>query len=44
MYEYIKGEIAELSPARVVIEAAGVGYDINISLQTYSEIEKLTEA
>ena len=44
MYEYIKGEIAELTPARVVIEAAGVGYDINISLQTYSEIEKLTEA
>lgn len=39
MYEYIKGEIAELTPARVVIEAGGVGYDINISLQTYSEIE-----
>lgn len=44
MYEYIKGTIAELSPARVVIEAAGVGYDIAISLQTYSEIEQLTEA
>lgn len=44
MYEYIKGEIAELSPARVVIEAGGVGYDIAISLQTYSEIEHLTEA
>ncbi len=44
MYEYIKGEIAELSPARVVIEAAGVGYDISISLQTYSEIEHQTEA
>lgn len=44
MYEYIKGTIVELSPARVVIEAAGVGYDIAISLQTYSEIEHLTEA
>ena len=44
MYEYIKGTIAELSPARVVIEVAGVGYDIAISLQTYSEIEHLTEA
>ncbi len=44
MYEYIKGTIAELSPARVVIEATGVGYDIAISLQTYSEIEHLTEA
>lgn len=44
MYDYIKGEIAELSPARVVIEAAGVGYDIAISLQTYSEIEKESSA
>ena len=44
MYEYIKGEIAELSPARVVIEAAGVGYDIAISLQPYTEIEHQTEA
>ncbi len=44
MYEYIKGTIAELSPARVVIEAVGVGYDIAISLQTYSEIEHMTEA
>lgn len=39
MYEYIKGEIAELTPTHVVVEAAGVGYDINISLQTYSQIE-----
>ena len=39
MYEYISGEIAELTPAYVVIEAAGVGYYINISLQTYTEIE-----
>lgn len=39
MYEYISGTIAELTPARVVIDAGGVGYDINISLQTYSELE-----
>ena len=39
MYEYIKGEIAELTPTYAVIEAAGVGYLLIISLQTYSEIE-----
>jgi Holliday junction DNA helicase RuvA len=36
MIEYIKGELAELTPALAVIEAAGVGYGLNISLQTYS--------
>ena len=39
MYEYIKGQIAELTPTFAVIEAGGVGYMINISLNTYSEIE-----
>lgn len=39
MYEFIKGEVAELSPAHVVIETAGgVGYYLQISLQTYSSI------
>jgi Holliday junction DNA helicase RuvA len=36
MYDYIKGEIAELTPAYVVIDAGGVGYCIHISLPTYS--------
>ncbi len=40
MYEYISGKIAELNPAYAVIDAGGVGYLINISLQTYTEIEK----
>ena len=39
MYEYIKGQLAEVSPALAVVEAAGVGYAVNISLNTYSEIE-----
>ena len=39
MYEYITGKIAELAPAYAVIEAGGIGYFINISLQTYSDIE-----
>lgn len=39
MYEYIKGQIAELTPAYIVVEAGGVGYFVNISLQTYSAFE-----
>ncbi len=44
MYEYIKGKVTELAPAYVVIEAGGVGYFLQISLQTYSAIEHLDEA
>ncbi|WP_080905524.1 Holliday junction branch migration protein RuvA [Parabacteroides sp. Marseille-P3160] len=36
MIEYIKGEIVELSPTRMVMECAGIGYELNISLSTYS--------
>ena len=39
MIEYIKGEIVQLTPTTAVIEAAGIGYDINISLTTYSALE-----
>ena len=40
MYEYINGTLAEVAPAYAVVDAGGVGYFINISLHTYSEIEK----
>lgn len=36
MIEYLKGEIVELSPARMVMECSGVGYELNISLTTFS--------
>lgn len=39
MIEYIKGELADLSPAMAVVEAGGVGYAMNISLNTYSVIQ-----
>ena len=39
MIEYIKGELADLSPATAVVEAGGVGYALNISLNTYSAIQ-----
>ena len=39
MVEYIKGQLAELTPALAVVEAAGVGYALNISLTTYSGIQ-----
>ena len=40
MFEYIKGELVEVAPTYAVVEASGVGYFLNISLTTYSEIEK----
>lgn len=43
MYEYIKGNLVELTPTYAVVEAAGVGYMINISLNTFSEVENLSD-
>ena len=39
MIEYIKGELTELTPAQAVVEAAGVGYALSISLNTYSALQ-----
>ena len=39
MIEYIKGELTDLSPAYATVEAAGVGYGLNISLNTYSALQ-----
>lgn len=44
MYEYISGKVAEATSTYAVIEAGGVGYFLNISLKTYSDIERETEA
>lgn len=36
MIEYIKGEIAEITPTRMILDCGGIGYELNISLNTYS--------
>ena len=42
MIEYIKGELVETTPALAVIDCNGMGYAINISLNTYSAIQGKT--
>ena len=42
MINYITGTITELSPAYVIVETAGIGYFINISINTYSKLENKT--
>jgi len=44
MYEYIRGSIADISPANIVIDAGGVGYFITISLNSYSQLSGKKEA
>lgn len=39
MIEYIKGELTELTPAMAIVECHGVGYGINVSLNTFSAIQ-----
>lgn len=44
MIDYISGKIAELTPTRVVLDNGGIGYAIEISLQTYAALESQKEA
>ena len=44
MIEYVKGQIAELTPAIAVIDCHGVGYGLNISLNTFSALQGKQEA
>lgn len=43
MYDYIKGNVAELTPTYVVLDNHGVGYMINISLNSYNALQHQTE-
>jgi len=44
MFAYIEGKISELTPTYVVIDCAGVGYLIHISLHTYAAIKDSAQA
>ena len=44
MIDYISGKIAALTPTRVVLDNSGIGYAIEISLQTYAALESQKEA
>ena len=43
MYNYIKGKLDETTPAYAVIDCGGVGYLLEITLNTYSQIKDLTD-
>jgi len=38
MIDYIRGRVAELNPTYAVLETAGIGYEVNIALTTYTEL------
>lgn len=40
MYEYIKGQLASLEPTQAVIDCGGVGYLLEISLNTYEALRR----
>ncbi|RPD50530.1 Holliday junction branch migration protein RuvA [Paracnuella aquatica] len=43
MIAYLKGKFAHKTPASVIIDVNGVGYDVHISLNTYSKIQSREE-
>lgn len=44
MIDYIKGSVIDLSPAQLILECYGIGYSIEISLQTYELLHAKKEA
>ena len=43
MIDYIKGNIVTITPTFLILEAGGIGYQINISLTTFSKLEGKNE-
>ncbi|MBQ2508631.1 MAG: Holliday junction branch migration protein RuvA [Bacteroidales bacterium] len=43
MYEYIQGQLAEINPSYAVVDCHGVGYLIEITVNTYSQIKDLQQ-
>lgn len=44
MYAYLQGKFTYKSPAQVYIDVNGIGFEVNISFNTYSQIQNLSEA
>jgi Holliday junction DNA helicase RuvA len=44
MYAYLKGELTFKSPALIVVDVQGVGYQVHIPLSTYSALQNLEKA
>jgi Holliday junction DNA helicase RuvA len=42
MYNYLKGELIELTPTNAVLELNGIGYELNISLHSYTQLNGLS--
>jgi Holliday junction DNA helicase RuvA len=43
MYAYLQGSFTHKTPARIILETHGVGYEVHVSLHTYSAIQSLSE-
>ena len=43
MLNHIEGKLIEKSPTHVVIDCSGMGYTLNISLNTYSKLHQVNE-
>lgn len=44
MYDYIKGKVEDITPTYVVIDNQGIGYMLNISLNSYNALQRQTES
>ncbi|MGM9774850.1 MAG: Holliday junction branch migration protein RuvA [Candidatus Egerieousia sp.] len=43
MYDYIKGKLTEITPTQAIVETGGIGYKLEISLQTFTDIQSLED-
>lgn len=43
MFAFLRGRFLEVSPTKLIVEAGGVGYEVNISLHTYSGLQGKSE-
>lgn len=44
MFDYLYGKVADLLPTKVVLDVNGIGFDINISLNTFTALQDYQQA